>query len=466
MTKKLTADERLKIIALLREGVQTHLIAERLGVNPRQVAAIAAHVTMNTYDVVLPAVASSANSPQSNLESEDISAPASRSARELDARDDVRILVGVDTDTGEERFWSPTPGSGTPNPHLLIVGESGSGKTYASQCICAELTHLGLPTVVFDFGQGFALDSSPKEFAEVANPVEIKGGRDGININPLQIFSADIHGPVNVAQRIADTFARVYPAIGIQQHAALRDAVLQAFADVGITAEQKSTWTNPPPRFADLKLALDAMASDRSAASRKFAAAVASHISAVFLFNTFRAAGLDLNWENMLQSGGKTYIIQLKGLESSLERVVTELLIWNLIGYIESLGPGPLRALVLLDEAHRLSFSESSPVEKLLREGRKFGLGVILASQQPEDFSPVAFSNTASKIVFSVFDIRGVFMRQIIRRNDLFSTSLLQRLGTLSRGEACFLTLNAASIVKIVDLPHRLARWRSAKRSN
>ena len=31
-----------------------------------------------------------------------------------------------------------------------------------------------------------------------------------------------------------------------------------------------------------------------------------------------------------------------------------------------------------------------------MREGRKFGLGVILASQQPDDFSPVAFSNTAT----------------------------------------------------------------------
>ena len=462
MTKKLTPDERASIIDMLREGLQTRAIAERLGVNLRQVAAIAAHLTMNTYDSVPSSARPPPASPTSHAEFKNALVANDRTPLETNPSDGVRILVGVDVETDEEHFWAPTPGSGTPNPHLLIVGESGSGKTYASQCICAELAQLGLPTVVFDFGQGFALDSAPQEFVEVANPIEIKGGRDGININPLQIFSGDIHGPVNVAQRIADTFARVYPAIGIQQHAALRDAVLQAFADAGIRADQKSTWGAPPPRFADLKLALDALATDRTSTSRKFAAAVSSHISAVFLFNTFRAAGLDLNWETMLQSGGKTYIIQLKGLESSLERVVTELLIWNLIGYIESLGPGSLRALILLDEAHRLSFSPNSPVEKLLREGRKFGLGVILASQQPEDFSPVAFANTASKLVFSVFDVRGVFMRQVIRRNDLISASMLQRLGGLARGEACFLTLNTASIVEITDLPKRIARWRSA----
>jgi DNA phosphorothioation-dependent restriction protein DptH len=374
--------------------------------------------------------------------------------------ENVKILIGTDMDSGQPRYWSPTPRSGTPNPHLLIVGESGSGKTYASQCICAELAHQGIPAIVFDFGQGFALDTTPKEFAEAAQPIEIRGGQDGININPLQIFPGDIHGPVNVAQRIADTFARVYPAIGIQQHAALRDAVLQAFADVGINPETKSTWASPPPRFADLKLALDTLAEDKRSSARKFAAAVASHISAVFLFNTFRAAGLDLNWEKILGSGSKTYIIQLKGLESSLEQVVTELLVWNLVGYIESLGPGALRAVVLLDEAHRLSFSTNSPVEKLLREGRKFGLGVILASQQPDDFSPVAFSNTASKLVFSIFDTRGAFARQMFRKNDAASALLLHRLQGLNRGEAAFISLNSVSMVQITALPQRIARWR------
>jgi hypothetical protein len=65
---------------------------------------------------------------------------------------------------------------------------------------------------------------TPREFREFGRPVEIDIGRDGININPLQIFPSDIHGPVNVAQRIADTFARVYPTIGVQQHAVLRGA--------------------------------------------------------------------------------------------------------------------------------------------------------------------------------------------------------------------------------------------------
>jgi hypothetical protein len=122
----------------------------------------------------------------------------------------IAIPIGMDKISNDILYWSPTPDSGTPNPHLLVVGESGSGKTYATQCICAELVRRSFPTIVFDLGQGFALSTTPNEFREFGHPVEINVGRDGININPLQIFSSDIHGPVNVAQRIADTFARVY----------------------------------------------------------------------------------------------------------------------------------------------------------------------------------------------------------------------------------------------------------------
>src|SRR5205814_1932544 len=104
-----------------RDGVQTRAIAERLGVSPRQVAAIAAHVTMNTYDTGTQAERSSDSSPP--MASQPAVAPPDEPTN---SSDDVRILIGTDLESGQPQFWSPTPGSGTPNPHLLIVGESGS----------------------------------------------------------------------------------------------------------------------------------------------------------------------------------------------------------------------------------------------------------------------------------------------------------------------------------------------------
>jgi hypothetical protein len=212
--------QREEIIKHLGEGLPREAIAKVVGVTVAQVSAVAAHITMATYkDVNINQRAETREPRPTKQQPRRRSIPPPASLL-LFRRSNVResrtaIPIGTKKMSSDILYWSPTPDSGTPNPHLLVVGESGSGKTYATQCICTELVRRNIPVIVFDFGQGFALSSVPNEFQEFGHPVEINAGQDGININPLQIFPSDIHGPVNVAQRIADTFARVYPAIGM-----------------------------------------------------------------------------------------------------------------------------------------------------------------------------------------------------------------------------------------------------------
>lgn len=279
--------------------------------------------------------------------------------------------------------------------------------------LLTELAQRKIPSIVFDYGQGFATGTSPRQFVEYAKPIEIRASHEGVAINPLQLFPSDVHGPVNVAQRVADTFQRVYPQIGVQQHTILRQAVLDVMIDEGIIPESRTSWDHSPPPFATLQHKLHMYAADSKHPQRRIASSVASHISTMFVFNTFQDNGLSLDWQNMLDSRDRVFVIQLQGLEHSLERAVTEFLLWNLIGFVESVGPGPVRCFVVLDEAHKLTFVPGSPTEKLLREGRKFGLGLMLASQQPEDFSRVAFANTATKMIFQVGDDRSAVSRQV-----------------------------------------------------
>jgi len=260
---------------------------------------------------------------------------------------------------------------------------------------------------------------------------------------------------------VADTFARVYKRMGVQQHAVTRQAVLDVMTDAGITPDVPNSWTSDLPAFGAVQVKLQAYASNPMNAQARFAASAASHISTVFVFNTFRAHGQKLAWSDILRGDNRTVIIQLKGLEYSLERAVTEFLLWNLVGFIEALGPGPLRCFVILDEAHKLSFNPGSPVEKLLREGRKFGLGLILASQQPEDFSSVAFANTATKIVFQVGDERRTISRQLHRKikNAHSFGEIYQLITKLPRGCGYVVTENIGRVVRIASFPIRMSRW-------
>ena len=462
MPKKVTPKQRLAVLRMLAQGQDRDTIAATVDVTPGQVSAICAHIKMGTYALPAPE-----EHPQDSIP--EVVERTSNLLRMLQSLDGAMeretsltpIHLGSDAETGEEVVWNPDPGSGAANPHVLILGESGFGKTYTIASLCAELAQENVVSVVFDYGQGFSLATLPAEFMAATNPLELHAGRDGVDINPLQIFPSDLHGPVNVAQRVADTFTRVYKRMGVQQHAVIRQAVLDVMADADITQDAPDSWTSDLPAFANVQAKLQAYGSDPLNIQSRFAASAASHISTVFVFNTFRQNGQTLAWSDLLRADNRVVIIQLKGLEDSLERAVTEFLLWNLIGFIEAVGPGSLRCFVILDEAHKLSFDRGSPVEKLLREGRKFGLGLILASQQPEDFSPVAFANTATKIVFQVGDERSAISRQLHRKikNAHSFGEIYQLITKLPRGWAYVVSENIGKVVHIASFPDRVARW-------
>jgi len=462
MPKRINATQRTEVLHLLAQGHDRDTIAAAVGVTPGQVSAVSAHVKMGTYSL-----------PEANEPCEEVAPVAldrtTNLLRELQILKGARgckthlnpILLGTDAESGEDVYWNPDQAAGTPNPHVLILGESGTGKTYAISCLTAELAQEGIVSIVFDYGQGFSPKNLPDEFVNATNPVELHAGRDGVNINPLQIFPSDLLGPVNVAQRVADTFARVYTKIGVQQHAIVRRAVLDVMADAGITQDSPDTWSSDLPAFGELQVKLNEYAGNPQNTQSRFAATAASHVSTLFVFNTFRQNGHRLSWTDMLSSRNRVVVIQLKGLEHTLERAVTEFMLWNLIGFIEAMGPGTLRCFVVLDEAHKLSFDRGSPVEKLLREGRKFGLGLILASQQPEDFSPVAFANTATKIVFQVGDDRSTISRLLHRKikNAHSFGEIYQLITKLPRGWAYVVSENIGSVVRIASFRDRVARW-------
>lgn len=466
MSARITDAQRETVLRMLAQGVDRHTIASTVGLTPGQVSAISAHVKMGTY--TLPSEAEIDEKNETPTEKTEKSHNMLRELHDLRTLSTAEkrlasVLLGIDAENNNQVFWNPDPDSGSPNPHVLVLGESGFGKTYTIACLLAELARQDIVSIVFDYGQGFSSATLPPEFISATNPVEIQASRDGIDINPLQIFPSDLLGPINVAQRIADSFARVYPRIGVQQHAVLRQAVLDVMSDEGIVRDNLESWELALPAFGNVYRKLLSYANNPLYPQSHLAATVASHISTLFVFNTFRPSGRKLNWQEIMKATGSVFLLQLKGLEYSLERAVTELLLWNLIGYIEAMGPSSLRCFVVLDEAHKLSFAQGSPVEKLLREGRKFGLGLILASQQPEDFSPVAFANTATKIVFQVGDDKNAISRQLYRkiRNAHSFTDIFQLITRLPRGCAYVVSENIGHVVRVASFRERELRWRT-----
>jgi hypothetical protein len=321
MLKKVNTEQRQQILHLLAQGQDRDTIAAAIGVTPGQVSAVSAHVKMGTYKLPEPRESDAAPLRKSSILSRVERLDAAKSS---DSRLEP-ILLGADVETGEPVYWNPDQASGTPNPHVLIIGESGTGKTYTTSCLVAELAQEGITTIIFDYGQGFAAQSLPEEFVSATQVEELHASRDGVDINPLQVFATDIHGPINVAQRVADTFGRVYSKIGIQQHAAIRQAVLDVMTDAGIRSEEAMSWRQAPPPFVAIHDKLNSYAADITHPQSRYAGTAASHISTLFVFNTFRPNGKALAWRELLASrnGPRTIVIQLSGLEHSLEKAAS-----------------------------------------------------------------------------------------------------------------------------------------------
>jgi len=450
MTRRITDEQRDLILKYIGMGWDKEEIAKTVGVTRMQVAAVTAHRTMKTYkkDKFIE---------KTPLITQEIVEPA---FAEQYKRSENAILIGKEVSSSNKIYWDPNSQSGIGNPHLMIIGESGYGKTYATQCLIAELVQCNIPSIVLDYGQGFTLNTVSRVFFDFAHPVEILASERGIDLNPLDIFITDINGPINVAVRVSDTFSRIYN-IGIQQHSVLQDAILESFEDRGIFKDDKNTWINDPPFLSDVKEKLDKMSTLKNSSKQKIAAKLDSHISTFFIFNTFRKNGEKISWKKIINSKDMVHIIQLKGLEGKTGKVVTEFLLWDLYNYLVSEGPRPLRLFCVLDEAHNLSFEKDSPVDKLVREGRKFGLGLIFASQQPEDFSPTAYSNTATKLVFQVLDDTKRVSKKLALKCRNFSSpdQVLETISKLPRGRAFFVTRNIGSIVDILSLEERNNQW-------
>ena len=487
MTSKITEVVAREVVRLHENQTDPSDIAQQLNLKKAQVAAIIAYSRFqNAEDQSVPADNEGSgkrehrggeieeDTDRSTIVEEYVSAPEPTRAVE-ESRDQFAaehdeeraqgIFVGNDTEYEGSLYWNPQDTDSVNNPHMMIVGESGSGKTYATLCLTAELAHRGLPTIIFDYAQGFELEQLEEIYRKYISVQEFRIGEEGISLNPLQIFPKDIKGPLSVATRVSDVFDAVYH-LGHIQTKVLIESILATFEKVGILAGDPASWKKDAPNFAQLQLMLDEFASDKAYANAKNAMTLSARLMPFFMLSSFGSTGRTWSWEGLFADPEyKVHVLQFRGLEGKTQNVTLEILLWHLFFYLKSHGKSKLRIYIVLDEAHHLSFREGGPIDLLLREARKFGLGVIFASQQPEDFSQVAFDNTASKLIFTTPDQTLKVSRFISAKCSNYDSpeNIRDVISTLKQGDALFVTQNNGYRVRIADLRTRATLWGEAQ---
>jgi Helicase HerA, central domain len=290
-------------------------------------------------------------------------------------------------DLEEIDFDPEKPGEELPNAHISITGETGSGKTQATKAILRDLMRgYGLPGLILDFKD----DYSGREYTDAEGLTVQDASFGGLPFNPLEPAVDPASGRVNPmghVHQIGEILKRVY-RLGDQQTFHLREAIKSSYEQGGIkTSAHVPAHDVRWPTLDDVRPLLSEADHD----------ALLGRLSPIFDLGLFTDPG-DANLSDLLDGQVVIRLSQLPG--DQVKNAVAEFLLLALYNHLIRLEqPRELRRLLVLDEAWRVTNSER--LEPLMRESRAFGLGIIVATQYPNDLSDAVAGATATRLFFS-----------------------------------------------------------------
>lgn len=284
-----------------------------------------------------------------------------------------RILLGATSDGNRNVYWE-FGHPGLANRHILVFGASGMGKTYAIQCMLCEMAKVGQNSLIVDYTNGFLPNQLEETTRRILDPKQHVVRQSPLPINPFLPQTSDNGGILlaenenAVAKRIAGIFNAVYQ-IGDQQFSVLHRAIMEGV----------ETYRTQMSLDKMLQI-LDDYTDDKKI--KVPAQSLHSKIRPFVLDTPFSHGTESINWDSLFSDQEKfCHIFQLAGLDMHSSRLITEFILWDLYGYLQSKGKKTDPKVIVLDEVQNLDHQDGSPLSKYLREGRKFGLSLILATQ-------------------------------------------------------------------------------------
>jgi len=284
-------------------------------------------------------------------------------------------------------FDPQRPDKPLPNPHMAITGETGSGKTQAAKAVLRDLVPLGLPALILDFKD----DYSQIDYVETEGLRLYDASFGGLPFNPMTPAIDPRSGrasPIGHIHQLSDIVKRIYK-LGDQQAFHLREAMKETYTIQGIGLQPFI------PAEGQVYLPFDAI---RDVLQREGHDALLGRLSPVFDLGLFATSEETTALVDLLGEPAVIRLSQLPGDE--VKNAVAEFLLMALYNHlIRQAQPRVLRRVLVLDEAWRLV--QSPFLEPLMREGRAFGLGVVIATQYPKDLPDTVAGATATKLFFS-----------------------------------------------------------------
>lgn len=288
---------------------------------------------------------------------------------------EVRVVLGRDTHSAEVSWRISTSGS----PHMFVLGIPGQGKSVTTRRILTSFAGQGLPALVIDFHGDMAANPA-------ANAAVIDAA-DGLDFSPFELRAgADHRKYAQAALELAEVIGFV-SGLGEIQRDVVYKTLRELYQRHGFGSAVGPSGLPTMAEFATLLEHKESTGPGKNVTAR---------VRPLSDFDLFRDNSGDGRFSELLSGGMVLDVhslmeqVQLAAAAFVLRKVYREMFHWG--------QTDRLRLAVVLDEAHRLAKDVTLP--KIMKEGRKYGIAVVVASQGVDDFHRDVLGNAGTKVAF------------------------------------------------------------------
>ncbi len=283
------------------------------------------------------------------------------------------------------------------NPHISVVGITGSGKSFFVKTFLIRASYVWKTNaIIVDWAGEY------KGWVKQSGGTIVSLGKgDYINLMDLAGMK-----PLDRSKQIMNSLDILTDIVNFpEQRRLTSEAIEQAYLNAGFILSSAPPPKSESPTLKDVAKLLEEKMQEGTYAYP------AELENAIYRLRQFSREGEDyfarkstIDLDVLISSG--LVDIDLSGLPDERFRALAALFLLQTLkekmraeGWSSTKG---LRAVIVLDEAWKVASDERSDAITIIREGRKYQFGLIVASQNPTDIHEAIFSNVGTNIILKI----------------------------------------------------------------
>ncbi len=307
------------------------------------------------------------------------------------------------------------------NPHIAIVGVTGAGKSYL---VKSFLTRAAITwntnALIIDWAAEYM------DWVKQTRGLVVELGEK----NSLNLMDLGGNSPLNRIRQLMRTFDILLEGqMKDDEKRVFEESLEEAYASKGFRMHAKGQELIEPPTLKDVHEIL------LHKAKRADAVWVREYVlNTARLVGRFTRKGADflarqstLKLDKLTNSG--LVDIVLKNLPDEEFRILAGL---SILQYLkermrdeEWSAEKGVKLFVVLDEAWKIAQDDRSDAIMIVREGRKYHFGLIVASQNPTDINEAIFSNVGSTFILNLkFQRFKEYVRGSLKYSDFIAEAI------------------------------------------